>query len=202
MKPWADSLSHLSSNLIWLRPQVTVSKVYYFRLSQVLPTTLLTTYYLTSLQTKKLILKSVSVLKMPLCTYFKAGRCIFGPRCRNSHDTEPASRAGKVPCPYFAQGLCSFDTECLFSHGADLDSESNTSTPETLQQIYNDESQKAKRPMCMFFPNGKCRNGDGCRFQHEIIVIPDNEESPKLSGSLLLQMSSRLMRTRLHHLPL
>jgi hypothetical protein len=44
--------------------------------------------------------------------------------------------------------------------------EPESTEPDSLTNTYHEETQKAGRPFCIFFPNGKCKYGDACKFLH------------------------------------
>lgn len=58
-------------------------------------------------------------MEKQICQHYLKGKCRFGDKCKNIHDTEgkqPKSAKPSNICTYFQQGKCSKDN-CSFLHG-------------------------------------------------------------------------------------
>src|SRR5687767_295840 len=98
-----------------------------------------------------------------------------------------------VPCKFFAQGACRNGESCKFTHersksirndsgqtpSASLATRATGLNPEAT--AYTGGTTKAV-PVCIFYLQGKCKRGDGCRYVHpqnggpsqdDISAIPD-----------------------------
>ncbi|KAI9452126.1 hypothetical protein BJY52DRAFT_1174588 [Lactarius psammicola] len=114
--------------------------------------------------------------KLP-CNFWLQGKCIFGDKCKNSHDTPSAigpdasgyaTAADTVPipatqqrCPYFSKGACMFGDQCRLSHR--LATETQTLPPRATPKPFGP---------CKFFTQGRC-NKEDCPFDH-ILLNPAN----------------------------
>ena len=55
------------------------------------------------------------------CYYFQDGRCMYGERCKLSHEILPrAPELNSDICPHFLAGTCIYGDKCRRSHPADM----------------------------------------------------------------------------------
>ncbi|KAH9016421.1 hypothetical protein EDB83DRAFT_232183 [Lactarius deliciosus] len=76
---------------------------------------------------------SSSMMQREICSYWLKGKCTFGKKCKNSHETFSESAIGdaspsatatvtvRIPstqgiCPNFIKGTCKFGDRCRMSH--------------------------------------------------------------------------------------
>ena len=83
----------------------------------------------------------------PLCTFYKAGYCKSGDKCRYTHGTTVPEPVGV--CSFYKAGNCKSGDKCRFTHGTTV-------------------SEPIAKPIsiCSFYKAGKCKYGDKCRFTH------------------------------------
>lgn len=88
----------------------------------------------------------------------------------------------KQPCKFFAQGKCAFGERCKFSH--EIGSGGGGSNPSPFCNPVGQPSNAfggngSNKQPCKFFANGTCRNGDRCKFSHE---LPTGSSNPSPFG--------------------
>ncbi|KAG7400261.1 hypothetical protein PHYBOEH_006398 [Phytophthora boehmeriae] len=104
---------------------------------------------------------------------------------------KPKRRRGQRPCRFFARGSCRDGDTCKFSHekkinktvegGSDVEDADTTTvvreadpanTPEKdptpEQAAVSKLKKKTRARRCRFFAQNKCRDGDKCKFSHEL----------------------------------
>ena len=132
------------------------------------------------------------------CRFFKSGTCKYGERCRFRHDetgeeaslhesnfqqarnrglnqpnqaplsdtTEPATQ---VSCRFFNLGGCRSGDSCSFRHDVKDKEEISCQAIETLATVpLADNSGPLAQVKCVYYIRGTCKNGDQCRFQHDV----------------------------------
>jgi len=73
----------------------------------------------------------------------------------------------KPICRYFQQGYCRKGDQCHFQHeGMPVYKEEDIPVTEEYVPVHCSESEKDKTPICRYFQQGYCREGENCRFQH------------------------------------
>ncbi|KAI9907748.1 hypothetical protein PsorP6_004122 [Peronosclerospora sorghi] len=92
-------------------------------------------------------------------------------------------------CRYFVRGNCREHEECKFLHqmknlakerkGSVVRNADVPRSPQTAKPVSATSKSKKKSGarMCKFFAQGKCRDGEKCKFSHE--ATSDNIDSPK-----------------------
>lgn len=103
--------------------------------------------------------------KTKLCVYFSQGKCGQGTSCPFAHN---ASEIRTVPnlvktqlCTAFMRGVCK-NKNCNYAHGE-----------EELIKLPN-----FKKKLCVWFKQGKCRNGAACGFVHDLAEYEGEGEPP------------------------
>ncbi|KAK1938089.1 Uncharacterized protein P3T76_009239 [Phytophthora citrophthora] len=85
----------------------------------------------------------------------------------NVHQTkkEPLQR----PCRYFAKGKCRDSEKCKFSHEQNPKNAKHKQLKDTsaLKEV-REPKQTKKKSKCKYFAWNKCRNGDKCKFSHNV----------------------------------
>ncbi|KAE9345019.1 hypothetical protein PF008_g8949 [Phytophthora fragariae] len=110
----------------------------------------------------------------------------------------PKRRRGRRLCRFFARGTCTEGDKCKFSHekrpkkpkegkgdeasaglDADADKAEPAQQPDASKAVAAPKPKKRKTRVrrCKFFARDKCRDGDKCKFSHEI--KGDNEDKPQ-----------------------
>ncbi|KAL3673544.1 hypothetical protein V7S43_001250 [Phytophthora oleae] len=121
-----------------------------------------------------------------------------------SSEKKPKRRRGQRPCRFFARGNCRDGEKCKFSHTASRKKEKSgdeksavtdaeavreagpAQPPETEKQESKPKKKKKLRlRKCKFFAQSKCRDGDKCKFSHELKNTGENtkEQKPEAGAS-------------------
>ncbi|KAF6163627.1 hypothetical protein GIB67_036087, partial [Kingdonia uniflora] len=142
--------------------------------------------------------RSGSRVSTPPCNDFAAGKCMKGNQCRFSHDSggqdggflekiDPIMNTRSAnTCYDFLKGYCSRGSSCRYAHqGAPVNNHEVRET--TYKRIdVNASSVEDYRPdprwtqgtiPCKFFASGHCRNGENCRFSHEVLRDDNNQQT-------------------------
>jgi len=92
--------------------------------------------------------------KTKLCVYHVQGKCGLGTSCQFAHSASEIRKAPNLAktglCKNFMNGNCELKN-CTYAHGE--------------AELVNPPSFKKK--MCVWFKQGKCRNGSNCGFVHD-----------------------------------
>ena len=122
---------------------------------------------------------------------------------RKSSKTPFADRPdplAKVSCRFFKLGTCKNADECRFRHDTTSE-ETNPHESNTLKPSAGTPTTDLPDPLaqisCRFYKLGLCKNGDQCRFLHDvkdgeqILQEPSPEEVRNLSLQTVLQLTQR-----------
>jgi len=100
--------------------------------------------------------------KTKLCVYFVQGKCGLGSNCQFAHSTSEIRKAPNLTktqlCTNFMNGNCR-NKHCNYAHG-----EAELVKPPSF-----------KKKLCVWFKQGKCRNGVNCGFVHDMALGGDDE---------------------------
>jgi len=128
--------------------------------------------------------------KTRLCVnIIKKGKCYLGSRCEFAHSESEIQKLPNLSktqlCTKFMNGNCA-NTNCSFAHGE--------------EELVNRPGFKKK--MCVWFAQGKCRNGSSCGFIHDGVdnlhgvdnlptpsQVMKREASTKLTAKLTTKMA-------------
>ncbi|KAF8892077.1 hypothetical protein BD779DRAFT_1510726 [Infundibulicybe gibba] len=105
---------------------------------------------------------------------------------------DPSANPLAIFCKFFAQGRCALGDACSFRHSLtvseyimlfrntnpNLWSKSGLSITSAPLPVSTPGPPPALGP-CLFYPLGKCRNGDTCPYDHIGDVIPDRPMAPQ-----------------------
>jgi len=99
--------------------------------------------------------RNKDLTKTKLCTYFLQFKCGLGSNCRFAHSTSEVQSCPNLTktqlCPNFMKGRCTYQN-CTYAHGE--------------AELVKLPSLKKKQ--CVWFKQGKCRNGANCGFIHDL----------------------------------
>ncbi|KAK1948237.1 Uncharacterized protein P3T76_000527 [Phytophthora citrophthora] len=119
-----------------------------------------------------------------------------------SSEKKPKRRRGQRPCRFFARGNCRDGEKCKFSHNANKvkmeggDENSGVTDkdavreadpaqpPETEPATEPKKKKKLRLRKCKFFAQNKCRDGDKCKFSHEVKNTGENAKGQKLEAGV------------------
>merc|ERR1719387_761572 len=110
--------------------------------------------------------------KTKLCVYHVQGKCGLGSSCKFAHSASEIRNAPNLHktglCANFMKGNCNKEN-CTFAHG-----EAELVKPPSF-----------KKAMCIWYRQGKCRNGSSCGFIHDLSELrgaaeqaPEVQEKP------------------------
>lgn len=92
--------------------------------------------------------------KTKMCVYFTQGKCGQGTSCPFAHHPDELKKMPNLAktqlCTAFMRGVCT-NKNCNFAHGE--------------QELIKPPSFKKK--LCVWYKQGKCRNGNACGFIHD-----------------------------------
>lgn len=119
--------------------------------------------------------------KTKLCVYFVQGNCGLGSDCKFAHGLSEVRKAPNLSktkmCAKFMSGQC-FRSDCSFAH-----SESELVTPPSF-----------KKKMCIWFQQGKCRNGAKCGFAHDSAELQAGGQQAPIEAPDKLSVCSGLKK--------
>jgi hypothetical protein len=109
-----------------------------------------------------------------VCWKYALGTCVFGDKCKFSHEGSVVQTRQTLSCKYyFGPNGCERGDRCGFSHDIGPDE----TTPETITFVGAKRPSASSTPMedsskpCWAFQRGKCGFGDGCKYSHSPAAI-------------------------------
>lgn len=108
--------------------------------------------------------------KTKFCMFYLQGSCHYGERCTFAHNISEMQSAPDLQktkiCQAASGGACG-DRACPFAH-----SEQELRAPLMFH----------KRSLCIWFDQGKCRNGESCRFAHGFEDLQPRQAPAPIQG--------------------
>ncbi|CAH0473904.1 unnamed protein product [Peronospora belbahrii] len=101
--------------------------------------------------------------KMTPCSFFAAGKCCNGSRCKFFHAPREDLAVSPLPCKFFLQGACNAGRKCKFLHSVEAQVTSTRVSSSTGDKMI---IPGAYGIQCKFFKNGGCSNGEKCPYLH------------------------------------